>query len=126
MDRKRYEQFLIFPTVFSKDLHCRHGLFGKGIILYRTCSLILIYAVCKTPVLPYAPLSHQSSVLPAIHRTQEKCRTPRFKQNDRKHHRRDPSESPEDAMGSHGTPCDASALSMLKTNAALRCSNRSV
>ena len=20
----RYEQFLLFPTVFSKDLHCRH------------------------------------------------------------------------------------------------------
>ena len=27
----RYEQFLIFPTVFSKDLYCNKGLSGKGL-----------------------------------------------------------------------------------------------
>ena len=34
-DIDHYEQYLLFPTVFSKDLYCRHvkkqGLFGRGL-----------------------------------------------------------------------------------------------
>ena len=39
----RYEQFLLFP-VFSKDLYLQtrknQGLFGKGLILYKTTKLL--------------------------------------------------------------------------------------
>ena len=48
----RYEQFLLFPTVSSKDLQCRYvktrACFGKG----------KKYSKCKTYWEPFLPIEH--------------------------------------------------------------------
>ena len=41
-----YEQFLLFPSVFSKDLHCRHknkGLFGGRVNKEFVTSVPIFY-----------------------------------------------------------------------------------